>query len=564
MLIPRDYQHHAFEELWQYFNVSVGNPLVLMPTGTGKSIVPPMFLRAMMEAFPGSRAMLATHVEKLVEQNFAKLLEYWPSAPAGIHSAGLNRRDIGFPIIFGGVQSMYLRAADFGHVDILFIDEAHLVSAKESGMYSTLIAALLAINPKMKIVGLTATGWRSDNGPLVGSGIFTDIAVDMTTLEAWNYFVDAYYLAPLVSKRTHLHISAEGVEMLGADYNLKQLEEKVDKEHLIRQAVEELRWWGDSENRNTWMLFAVGVNHCEHVADILNDMGVSAIAIHSKSKKPADLLRRYAAGEWRAAVSMNKLTTGVDIPHIDLIGMMRHTWSSNLWIQMLGRGARPVYAPGWNLSTWEGRRHAMAASVKPNGCRVCDFVRNTENLGPVNDPIVPERKKDRKKGGSSRAPFKVCAKCNEYNNAAARFCKACGDEFPLSVYMDGVSSDLDVMVRAPVQETQPDPIVDRLSVVNVTYNTHHKKNKPPSLRVSYFCKGSGNIPRMFSEYICLEHIGTARDKAARWWRDRCTAADVPSTVERALELRDHLRIPRQILVWVNSPTNHPEIQSYEY
>lgn len=564
MLVPRDYQQHAHDALWGYFDTNEGNPLVLMPTGTGKSILPAMFLWSMFSMYPGSRAMLATHVETLIEQNFAKLLTMWPAAPAGIYSAGLDRRDTHMPIIFGGVQSMYDKAALFGRIDILFIDEAHLVSPKEAGMYATLIAALTAINPKLKIIGLTATGWRTDNGPLVGGGIFTDVAVDMTTLDAWNYFVDAGYLSPLYSKRTHLHMDADGVQKLGSDYNMKQLQAHVDKEHITRQAVQEMLWWGDSEDRNCWMVFATGVNHCEHVADVLNEYGVRAVAIHSKSKDPAKLIRQFQAGEYRAAVSMNKLTTGVDIPQIDLIGVMRHTLSSSLWVQMLGRGTRPVYAPGWSLDNWQSRLQAIANGSKPNGCRVCDFARNTENLGPINDPVVPERKKKGKGGSSAKAPIKICAKCGGYNHPSVRFCKDCGDEFPINVYMDGVSSELDVMVRRPVVETQPDPVVERIAVVNVTYHVHRKKNKPDSLRVSYFCKGSGNMPRMFTEYICLEHVGPARDRAVRWWRDRCINADVPATVQRAIELSAHLRIPKRILVWTNPPSKHPEIQSYEY
>lgn len=561
MLIPRDYQHDAHGKLWSYFETDDGNPLVLMPTGTGKSLIPAMFIQSMFALYPGSRCMMATHVETLIEQNFAKLVEAWPAAPAGIFSAGLGRRDAHLPITFGGVQSMYDKAVIFGRIDILFIDEAHLVSPKEAGMYAQLIEALKAINPKLKIIGLTATGWRTDNGPLVGGGIFTDVAVDMTTLEAWNWFVDVGYLAPLVSKRTQLHIDADGVPMLGGEYNMRRLEEHVDKIHITRQAVEELLWWADQENRNCWMVFATGVNHCEHIVEVMQEYGIDAVAIHSKSKNPGDLIRDFKAGRYRAAVSMNKLTTGVDIPQIDLIGVMRHTMSSSLWVQMLGRGTRPVFAPGWNLHNWQERLRAIAASVKPNGCRVCDFARNTENLGPINDPIVPERRKKGKGGRTGKAPIKICAKCLEHNHPSARFCKACEDEFPLNVYMDGVSSDLDVMVRAPV--LQPDPVVELLDVVNVTYNVHNKKNKPTSLRVSYFCKGTGNMPRMFSEYICLEHHGPARDRAERWWRERCGTV-TPDTVARAIDQRDKLRIPQRIRVWINPPTKHPEIQSYEY
>lgn len=564
MLVPRDYQQFAHDALWQFFQHNVGNPLVLMPTGTGKSILPAMFIQSMMALYPGSRVMLATHVEQLIKQNLAKLLQAWPTAPVGVFSAGLDRYDTAQPIIFGGVQSMYNKAAAFGYVDILFVDEAHLVSPKESGMYATLIAGLKELNPKLKVVGLTATGWRTDNGPLADGGLFTDVAVDMTTMAAWNWFVDSGYLAPLIGKRTNLHMDAEGVPLLGAEYNMKRLEEHVDKEHITQQAVQEMLWWGDAENRNCWMVFATGVNHCEHVAEIMNQHGIPTVAIHSKSKKPGQLIERFARGEWRAAVSMNKLTTGVDIPHIDLIGCMRHTMSSSLWVQMLGRGTRPVYAPGYDLSTAAGRLAAMAASCKPNGCRVLDFARNTENLGPVNDPVVPERRSKRKKAGSRPAPIRVCPACEDYNHPSARFCKACGYEFPMNVYMDGVASDLEVMVRKPVQALQPDPVVERLEVVNVTYAVHRKRNRPDSLRVSYFCRGTGNLPRMYSEYICLEHVGKARDRAVNWWRARCLNADVPATVERALELTEHLRIPTHIRVWVNPPSNHPEIQDYEY
>lgn len=558
----RDYQQHAADAVWDYFVDNSGHPLVLMPTGTGKSIVPPLFIQRMFRAYPGSRVMLATHVETLIAQNFEKLIAFWPTAPAGIFSAGLNRKDVGLPITFGGVQSMWTCPELFGHVDILFIDEAHLVSPKESGMYAALIAGLQKVNPQLKIIGLTATGWRTDNGALVDGGIFTDIAVDMTTTESWNYFVDAGYLSPLYSKRTALHIDADGVAIAGRDYNLKQLAAHVDHEHITRQAIQEMLWWGDTERRDCWMVFATGVNHCEHVRDMLEEYGVNAVAVHSKSKNPDKLLADFKAGRYRAAVSMNKLTTGVDIPQIDLIGVMRHTLSSNLWVQMLGRGTRPVYAPGYDLNDWRGRLAAIAAGPKPNGCRVCDFVRNTENLGPINAPIIPQRRK--KKGGGGAPPIRVCEKCGTYCHPSVRFCTHCGFEFPVRTYMDGVSSDLDVMVRADAPVPQPDPIVERLTVVSVTCNLHRKKNRPNSLRVSYFCKGQGNIPRMFSEYVCFEHIGPARSRAERWWRERCTDFDPPAETARALELERYLRVPRTIDVWINPPSNHPEINSYGF
>src|SRR5690606_41712672 len=59
---------------------------------------------------------------------------------------------------------------------------------------------------------------------------------------------------------------------------------------------------------------------------------------------------------------------------------------------------------------------------------VLDFARNTENLGPVNNPIIPERKK-KKKGGGGGAPVRCCPVCLEYNPASVRFCQVCQYEF---------------------------------------------------------------------------------------------------------------------------------------
>lgn len=555
MLTPRDYQEDGIDAVFDYFSAFDGNPLVLMPTGTGKSIVLGGAAKRMLWQYPQTRVMVATHVETLIRQNFEKLLVMWPTAPAGIYSAGVGRRDYKDSILFVGVQSAYGCAEIFGRIDVLFVDEAHLVSPKDAGMYAILIEGLRKTNPKLKVVGLTATGWRTDNGPLVGDGIFTDVAIDMTTLSAWNWFVDQGYLAPLYSKRTRFELSADGVGMVGNEYNMGQLQKAVDHEQLSRAAIEEtIRWGGD---RSCWMVFAAGINHADHIADLLCEYGIEAISIHSKSKDPEGRLNAFKRGDYQCAVSMDKLTTGVDVPQIDLIACMRHTMSSSKWVQMLGRGTRPVYAPGFDLTTQEGRVASMAASVKPAGCLVLDFARNTENLGPVNNPIIPERKK-KKKGGGGGAPVRCCPVCLEYNPASVRFCQVCRHEFPMKVHMDGTASNLDVMVR-----DVPAPQVDEMDVERVTYHVHHKLNKPDSLKVSYFTTNY----RMFNEYICFEHGGGATRRATNWWNERAQAAPgqpvrIPVSTAEAHSLVECLRIPKKIRVWVNKKT--PEIMSYVY
>src|SRR5574343_340540 len=88
----RDYQDVAVDSIFEYFDSGqVGNPIVAMPTGTGKSLVIGSFIRRAYEAYPSTRIMKLTHVKELISQNLQKLLAIWPTAPAGVYSARLHR-----------------------------------------------------------------------------------------------------------------------------------------------------------------------------------------------------------------------------------------------------------------------------------------------------------------------------------------------------------------------------------------------------------------------------------------------------------------------------------------
>ena len=131
----RDYQRAAIDGIYDFFENRQGNSLVVVPTGGGKSVIAAKFIQEVCEAWPNERILVVTHVKELIAQNHAALLRCWPDAPAGIYSAGLNRRDTDARIMFCGVQSIYSRVAELGSFDIVIVDEAHLIPAKGFGMY---------------------------------------------------------------------------------------------------------------------------------------------------------------------------------------------------------------------------------------------------------------------------------------------------------------------------------------------------------------------------------------------------------------------------------------------
>lgn len=551
-MIPRDYQEYAIKRLFAYFAEKKGNPIVALPTGTGKSLVIGEFLNRAYRMYPKTRAMMVTHVKELIEQNMKNLLAVWPSAPAGIYSAGVGRRESHLPITFAGIQSVYSRAKVFGHIDILLIDECHLVNPKSATMYQKFINELKVINPKLKVIGLSATAYRMKDGLLTeADSIFTDFAVDLTSLDAFNWLVREGWLSRLVPKKTSYDLDVSSVRVQGGEYVQSELQAAVDKAEVTLAALREaVELAGD---RAHWLVFATGIEHAEHVADALCDMGIVAAAVHSQisSDERAERLAAFKRGEIKAVVNNNVLTTGFDFPQIDCIVMLRPTASPGLWVQMLGRGTRPVYAPGMPLDTGDQRREAIAAGPKPD-CLVLDFAGNTARLGPINDPVLPKK---RGRGAPGLAPVRLCEVCGCYNHASARVCEFCGHEFPRSVKLQNAASTLSL-----INDGEPDvPVIETFEVKTVVYSVHRKDGRPDSMRVDYGCG-----LRKFTEYVCLDHSGYAAHVAQKWWTQRCQWG-VPPSVHDGMKAVKYLREPTKILVKIQKARSaYPEIVGYEF
>ena len=564
-LKPRDYQYKGVIAIWEYFqNGGQGNPIVAMPTGTGKSIVIAFFIWTIYQKYHNQRILVLTHVKELIEQNYEKLTTLWPTAPAGVYSAGLNKRDLYCNITFAGIASVAKRASEFNHIDLIIIDEAHLVSPNENTMYRAFIDDLKSINPYIKVVGLTATPYRLGHGEIIEEGgLFTDICYDLTTMDAFNELIAEGYIAPLIPKRTKLLLNVDGVHKSGGEYIAKELQNAVDKREITEAACREAMELG--HDRKCWLVFTAGVEHAIHTAELLNELGISAVAVHSGNKtykmssgQRDRAIEDFKAGRIQALVNNNVLTTGFDHPPIDLIVMIRPTSSPGLWVQMLGRGTRPCYANGHDLTTKEGRLAAIEASEKQN-CLVLDFGGNTKRLGPINDPVLPPKRG--KKTGD--APIKLCegvlkdgTSCSTWVHASARWCPECNFEFKFKTKIkQGASTE--ELIKGDL------PIVEEYTVDHITY-TEHVKNyrsdvdpttiKPPSMKVTYFCGF-----KMFTEYVCFAHTDYAGRRAKQWWAAR-SDLPVPATAAEGLAFVEHIRASTSLRVWINK--KYPEIVAH--
>ena len=138
----REYQSRSINMLYDWFSANPGgNPVLELPTGSGKSWVVAQLCRDALEKWPETRVLMLTHVKELIEQNAEKMRLVWPDAPMGIYSAGLKSREID-SITFAGIQSVRSRARDLGHIDLVIIDECHLINNTPKGGYRQLLADL--------------------------------------------------------------------------------------------------------------------------------------------------------------------------------------------------------------------------------------------------------------------------------------------------------------------------------------------------------------------------------------------------------------------------------------
>lgn len=521
MLKDRPYQIECHDAHINYWASGGGNPLIVLPTGAGKSYQMAKFLKYSIDEYPGTRPLILAHVPELLIQNYQELLGIWPEAPAGIYSASVGKRDIHAQILFAGIQSIHRKAVMLQNIDYVLVDEAHTIPRKSSTMYKRFLDDLKKINPHLRVAGYTATEFRTDSGMLHEGpdAMFDGIAYKAEIKE----LMEAGYLSPLTSRPSDISINTENLPTVGGDFAQQKLEARaLDPEHIRAVADDVLK---NSTGRNGILVFGSGVKHAAALCEALRERGISSEAAFGDTEKGDRnrFVREFKSRRIRSLCCYGIFTTGFNVKHVDLIVMDRATKSRGLYIQIAGRGTR-IY-PG-----------------KEN-CLFLDYGGNIARHGPI-DNMKPIKSKS---GLGGTAPYKICPNCGEENHAVARACVMCGFDFPEPESKVATeASTLDIMSRG-------DQTPEWLDVSKVTYSRHSPRDtsKPNSLKVTYQC---GLL--WHSEWVCLEHSGHAKYKAVSWWKRRAPAgSDVPKTIGEALELTgpkggpsNYLDEPRQIAV----------------
>lgn len=511
MLELRPYQRAAIDGLYNYWSDKKGdNPIIVAPTGSGKSLIIAHLIKDAM-SYPGTRVLILTHVKELLEQNASELVALYPDADVGFYSASLKKKVLRKPITFAGIQSIHKKAYQIVPApDLVIVDEAHLIPKNYGTRYNKFLSDLRICNRGVKVVGLTATPYRLDSGYLHegDNAIFDGVAYDIPVAD----LMQQGFLAPVISKSGVKTIDLSNVGKRGGEYIESELAKAASDPELVTETVAEIVRYG--AERKAWLVFACGVNHAELLRAEFQTHGIEADVVTGADgmSARAEKIERFRRGGSKCLINVNVLTTGFNVPHVDLVAIVRATESTGLYIQIVGRGTR--IAPG-----------------KEN-CLVLDYGDNVMRHGFI-DKIKPKIKG---KSENGEAPVKKCPECLTVNHAAVRVCIECGHEFPPPQFNHGTKAYSGAMISTQVQ-------AEWVDVDDVGYAKWRKEGKPDSIRVTYYC---GLIK--VSEWLCPDHGGYA---AERYQKRMPSLGASAMTTEEAMQECDHWIKPRRIKVKPN-------------
>jgi len=328
----RPYQLDALEALKKdFFEENYQRLLLVIPTGGGKTIVFNSF------ALENSlKTLVIAHREELLQQAIEKyLLIGGKEEDTGLIKKGNWEEK---PYTAGSIQTLVrnLERLNGKKWDLVVVDEAHHTMADT---YQAVLNRLLETNPDLKILGVTATPFRSDDRKLKDFYQKISYAVDIVDLIKWGYLV------PFAGKRIYLEeIDLDKVSLTKeGDFSLKSLSALYNNEKVIERIIDE--WIEKTGAEKKTIFFTPSIEVSLKVRDALWRRGIPAEHIDGKlsSERRKEIISMFREGKLIALTNVNVLTEGFDDPAVEVIANLRPTKSKVLYTQIIGRALRPFF-----------------------------------------------------------------------------------------------------------------------------------------------------------------------------------------------------------------------------
>lgn len=319
----RPYQQAARDAIHAEWENGRARTLLVLPTGTGKTIVFASVAADQVRA--GDRVLILAHRGELLEQAADKLRRSTGLVSA-VEKAEATCLDSWFRVVVGSVQTLQrtarLERFPRDYFGTIIIDEAH--HAITDGY-----RRILDYFENAKVLGVTATPDRGDMRNL--GEVFDSLAFEYKLTDA----IKEGYLCRIMAQTIPLKLDISAVGMSGGDYAVGDLGTALDP--YLEQIAAEMAV--RCKDRKT-VVFLPLIKTSQKFRDLLNSHGFRAAEVNGQSADRKEVLADFDAGKYNVLCNSMLLTEGWDCPSVDCVVVLRPTKVRSLYSQMVGRGTR--------------------------------------------------------------------------------------------------------------------------------------------------------------------------------------------------------------------------------
>lgn len=319
----RPYQQQARDRIHAEWDAGHTRTLLVLPTGTGKTIVFASVAADQVRA--GDRVLILAHRGELLEQAADKL-QRSTGLVSAVEKAESTCLDSWFRVVVGSVQTLQrtarLERFPQDYFGTIIIDEAH--HAITDGY-----RRILDYFSGAKVLGVTATPDRGDMRNL--GEVFDSLAFEYKLTDA----IKEGYLCRILAQTVPLQLDISSVTLSGGDYAVADLGTALDP-YLEQIAAEMAR---RCKSRKT-VVFLPLIKTSQKFRDLLNTYGFRAAEVNGQSDDRRQVLADFDAGKYNVLCNSMLLTEGWDCPSVDCVVVLRPTKVRSLYSQMVGRGTR--------------------------------------------------------------------------------------------------------------------------------------------------------------------------------------------------------------------------------
>ena len=319
----RPYQQQARDRIHAEWDAGHTRTLMVLPTGTGKTIVFASVAADQVRA--GDRVLILAHRGELLEQAADKL-QRSTGLVSAVEKAESTCLDSWFRVVVGSVQTLQrtarLERFPQDYFGTIIIDEAH--HAITDGY-----RRILDYFSGAKVLGVTATPDRGDMRNL--GEVFDSLAFEYKLTDA----IKEGYLCKIMAQTIPLQLDITSVTMSGGDYAVGDLGTALDP--YLEQIAAEMAV--RCKDRKT-VVFLPLIRTSQKFRDLLNAHGFRAAEVNGQSEDRREVLADFDAGRYNVLCNSMLLTEGWDCPSVDCVVVLRPTKVRSLYSQMVGRGTR--------------------------------------------------------------------------------------------------------------------------------------------------------------------------------------------------------------------------------